>query len=742
MLKRFKLIKLTNKCYSQTNISPQLNLIKQGNNNLSSKRLFHQTAFQPSSLNDLVSNLFTTNENSAFTENGSPTHKSSKSGLVDFFYFTVKGISQTKIHEKLNNSWEENPLFTLKIIFFIRDVVKGKKEKEIFYECIRWLAINHPQTLLENFKSISYFGYWKDYLEILRYLKFGGSYLDERQHSRYYSKFYANKLARPISKQFVKLAVEKTRDFDLIFKEAFNANVNPKQLVLNYDEYEASRKMEEELRLEQKTLKQKMFKERNDNKNNNNKSKNLDSNKQESVNEAESNNNISTNNNSTTVDVANFQDKKRPEILIHEKVYKNLVKKYKEMLDQVHLSKIQFEKQKLTYDKLYDKVIELFVTQLKKDLEILKKKSQDSENNKHLSVSLCAKWAPSVATSFDKELNGIAKKIAYAMFPYGKEEGIQLTERKEGKGDEGFTDEQVYRYLAKIKYQKEVLTPLRKETPVIETYMSQNRWNELPYERVPSVCMKNCKKLFENHDADRFLQFLSAVEKGEKKIASKALFPHQILSPFINYGCDSLTAMEEKTIELQWKDMVEQTKKESKGLLNIMPVCDVSGSMACCYGSPSPLEVCISLGILCAQVNNGVFHNKLCTFSSTPEFFDISAKDNNVPKEEMIKKILIFSDMQFDSCCTTNTANMTTDFEMMKMKFEKSGYEMPQVIFWNLNGNYENVPVTVDSGTGVGLMSGFSSSLLQMINDDNFDILQIIGKCISGKRYEKLIIVD
>ena len=59
--------------------------------------------------------------------------------------------------------------------------------------------------------------------------------------------------------------------------------------------------------------------------------------------------------------------------------------------------------------------------------------------------------------------------------------------------------------------------------------MSANAWNEVKYTRVASVCMKNNKKRFAEHDKERFEEYLTEVRAGKKKIASGALKPHELV---------------------------------------------------------------------------------------------------------------------------------------------------------------------------------------------------------------------
>lgn len=63
----------------------------------------------------------------------------------------------------------------------------------------------------------------------------------------------------------------------------------------------------------------------------------------------------------------------------------------------------------------------------------------------------------------------------------------------------------------------------------MQVYMSANAWGDIRYSRVPSVCMRKNKGRFEEHDEERFSQFLADVKAGKKKIASGALKPHELV---------------------------------------------------------------------------------------------------------------------------------------------------------------------------------------------------------------------
>ncbi|CAN6860222.1 unnamed protein product [Brassica oleracea] len=87
--------------------------------------------------------------------------------------------------ERLQLAWDHDPLITLKLICNLRGVRgTGKSDKEGFYTAALWLHGSHPKTLACNLESLSKFGYFKDFPEILyRILK--GSKIRDAQKSEW-----------------------------------------------------------------------------------------------------------------------------------------------------------------------------------------------------------------------------------------------------------------------------------------------------------------------------------------------------------------------------------------------------------------------------------------------------------------------------------------------------------------------------------------------------------------------------
>jgi hypothetical protein len=79
----------------------------------------------------------------------------------------------------------------------------------------------------------------------------------------------------------------------------------------------------------------------------------------------------------------------------------------------------------------------------------------------------------------------------------------------------------------------------------------------------------------------------------------------------------------------------------------------------------------------------------------------------------------------------SNLASMT-DFEAAKEKFRRAGYELPNIVFWNLRGSGRlhgggSTPVKMHE-TGAALMSGFSGHLLKLFMDGKFFEAEAAGQ--------------
>ena len=104
---------------------------------------------------------------------------------------------------------------------------------------------------------------------------------------------------------------------------------------------------------------------------------------------------------------------------------------------------------------------------------------------------------------------------------------------------------------------------------------------------------------------------------------------------------------------------------------------------------------------------------------------------NRLPQEDLPETIYVITDMEFDHCA--QGADIS-NFEYAKKLFEKKGYRLPQVVFWNVQSRNTQVPVKMNE-QGVVLVSGFTPRLFSMITAGNYDPYELMMEVIGTERY-------
>jgi len=275
-------------------------------------------------------------------------------------------------------------------------------------------------------------------------------------------------------------------------------------------------------------------------------------------------------------------------------------------------------------------------------------------------------------------------------------------------------------------------------TSVVESQMCARQWEAIPYAHVPSQAAARYRKAFYRHDQERYASYVEAAKKGEAKVNANAIYPHDVIKPLMA-GAPHSTPNDTVIVDhviAQWNALPNYV-----GDARILPLSDVSGSMYCqVAGNVQAVDVAVALGLYLADKNVGVFKDTFLTFSESPQLLRIrgniaeklrqmvssawggntdlhkaidivlrTAIAGRVPADQMPQMLLVLSDMQFDADRMFDLTAIT----MMRDKYAAAGYQMPQVVFWNLAA-HSNVPVSAHE-TGVAMVSGFSPSIMKAI---------------------------
>ncbi|RSM05348.1 hypothetical protein CEP52_006321 [Fusarium oligoseptatum] len=480
------------------------------------------------------------------------------------------------------------------------------------------------------------------------------------------------------------------------------------------------------------------------------------------------------------------------------------------------------------YRALHLTIARLFAEQLEKDLGVLRGVDQKAKRT----ISLCGKWAPSHDHFHDRH-TFIVSTIAEILYPRDSIQDNRLSPTD---------DRETYLRFAREEYRKDT-SALRKHLEVVERDITLQKFDNIKYDRVPSLAMSQYSKLFIEKDMDHFGSYIDKVAEGKANISGATLLPSTLIQKVRggNFGTRGNSAhdlverkvheIEAKVVDGQWKTLVQRIK-DSGTLESCIAVCDVSGSMS--YpnfpDNTTPMDSAIGLSLLIAEVAKPPFSGAFITFSARPtvEQVDLAkplgekyrnmlssswgmntnfvavfedlilpmAVKNNLKQEDMVKRVFVFSDMQFDAACGNESygwneapkkpSGWTTSFERIKSKYQDAGYEMPELVFWNLAGGRAGYsdglgdttapkPVTADE-EGTCLVSGYSQGMLKVFLDGGgfeepeeedeedevvvdkdedgnvtekpakkkakMDPLKVVKKAISHKAYDMLKVVD
>lgn len=369
----------------------------------------------------------------------------------------------------------------------------------------------------------------------------------------------------------------------------------------------------------------------------------------------------------------------------------------------------------------YDDLYELIGTPLEDDMwKVMKNQFEEDWKNiltGNSAISLLGKWIKTADASSPKTRKlGIltAHKLGYSVFEF-----------------------------------KRMVRSMRKRIGVVESLMSAGKWTEIKYPEVPSRSMMIYRRAFVKHDPDGFSEFINKADKGEVKINASTLYPYDIVEKIL-YGREN-----NKVLEAQWKALPDYIEQGTNALI----MADVSGSMC-----GRPMATSIGLAIYFAERNTGAYHNLFMTFSSNPQIVTLKgetlhqkiknvenadwggntnlkaafekvldiAEKNNVSQEEMPKAIVVISDMEIDYCGDKNWSF----YDKMEKKFQKAGYVIPNVIFWNVYSRHDLFHADA-TRKGVQLASGQSVTVFkQVLQNLGYNPIEAMENTINSERYD------
>ena len=254
------------------------------------------------------------------------------------------------------------------------------------------------------------------------------------------------------------------------------------------------------------------------------------------------------------------------------------------------------------------------------------------------------------------------------------------------------------------KAYRKMLSSLRKKINIVETLMSENRWDEIEFDKLPSIAGMKYRNAFAVREitAARYKTFM---KDKSTKVNADTLNPVDIADKVIYHRHSHMDETERATLCKYWDNLKDYYNGREE---NAIAIVDTSGSM---YGQP--LAAAVGMGAYVAEKSHGPFANHFITFSSTPKLVEFNGDDivdkiqrcinanwgmstnvaaamdlildsavaHKLPQSDLPARLYIFSDMQFDYCVELENDKKnrwgyihhnTAEYETLFEKIEKT----------------------------------------------------------------------
>ena len=103
-------------------------------------------------------------------------------------------------------------------------------------------------------------------------------------------------------------------------------------------------------------------------------------------------------------------------------------------------------------------------------------------------------------------------------------------------------------------------------------------------------------------------------------------------------------------------------------------------------------------------------------------------------QSDLPKTIIVVSDMQFDAQRGRYGSSNATLMENIAYKWQRAGYQMPELVYWNVQARGNNV-IPMQAKDGITFVSGFSPVLFEQIMKGKTGYDLMMDK-LNSERYE------
>ena len=313
------------------------------------------------------------------------------------------------------------------------------------------------------------------------------------------------------------------------------------------------------------------------------------------------------------------------------------------------------------------------------------------------------------------------------------------------------------------KQYRKILSELRSRINIVEKLMSEGRWDEIEFDKIPSKAGLIYKNAFARRDiiAKKYEEF---AKDKTTTVNAAALYPYEIVK---KARTSNASETDRAILEKYWENQIDVLEGKP---CKMMCVVDTSGSMTG-WGrtTTAPIDMAIGLGMYCAERVGGPFKDHYISFSSRPQLIKVDGVDfyDKVKRiyrtnlcdntdlvrtfqllktatkmanpEDRLDTVVVISDMEIDSMTTGRWSEerTATEMERVRKEWEAEGLKMPKLVYWNVDARQDTF---LDLEENVSFCSGASPTIFKQIATGKTGWDLFLDAVVNNERYSVVTI--
>ena len=282
---------------------------------------------------------------------------------------------------------------------------------------------------------------------------------------------------------------------------------------------------------------------------------------------------------------------------------------------------------------------------------------------------------------------------------------------------------------------------------VFQTQMMRGEWDEIAFAKLPGRALHQLVNhvgrdgettLVRHGQEARYVDWIRS-----QPVAKFTGYVYELMKG-VHAG---MSLAQKLTLDRQFDGLIELAQRDRKVTGNVWTALDTSGSMTMPVANTTAFDICVSLGVYFATLNEGTFKDHVIMFDDkskvqtigggfTDKVLQIKAASTAwgstnfqsvideivrvrqtrpaVPVADFPTTLIVVSDMQFNPV----GGNAHTNYEAAMAKLAAVGLPKLQIVWWWVTGRAEDFPST-QADEGVVMIGGFDGAILsQLIGEE------------------------